>query len=57
MENINLGVKKNQVIIDRFYELTAKCGDASIQEDEMDKIMNELTDIQNKIDAGTSLDS
>ena len=51
IENINLGVKKSQDLLDRFTELSAKCAEA-LPPDEMDHVMNELTEVQNKIDAG-----
>ena len=51
MDNVNLGVSKSQVLLDRFTELSAKCGE-SLSDDEMAAVMDELTEVQNKIDAG-----
>lgn len=51
MDNVNMGVKKSQDLLDRFNELTVKCGEP-LSDEEMDKVMSELTDLQNKIDAG-----
>jgi ATP-binding cassette ChvD family protein len=51
IDNINLGVKKSQDLLDRFTELSAKCAEP-LSDDEMTKVMNELTEVQNKIDAG-----
>jgi ABC-type multidrug transport system fused ATPase/permease subunit len=51
IDNINLGVKKSQDLLDKYNELTVKCGEV-LPDDEMNKVMNELTELQNKIDAG-----
>lgn len=51
MDNINLGVKKSQDLLDRFTELSAKCAEP-LSDDAMNKVMNELSDVQNAIDAG-----
>ena len=51
IDNVNMGVKKSQDLLDRFNELTVKCGDP-LSDDEMDKVMTELNELQNKIDAG-----
>jgi energy-dependent translational throttle protein EttA len=51
MDNINLGVQKSQDLLDRFSELSAKCGEP-LGDAEMDAVMTELTEVQNKIDAG-----
>jgi len=51
MDNVNLGVKKSQDLLDRFTELSAKCAEP-LSDDEMSKVMDELTEVQNKIDAG-----
>ena len=51
MDNINLGVQKSQDILDRFTELSLKCGEP-LSDDEMAKVMEELEETQNKIDAG-----
>lgn len=50
IDNINLGVKKSQDVIDRFNELSAQCADPQYS-DKLDDIMNELADVQAKIDA------
>ena len=52
IDNINLGLKKSQDLLDRFNELSVQCGDASLSDAQRDKIMNELADLQNSIDAG-----
>jgi hypothetical protein len=49
MDNINLGVKKSQDLLDRFTELSLKCSE-SLSDVEMSAVMNELEDTQNKID-------
>jgi sulfate-transporting ATPase len=51
MDNINLGVQKSQDILDRFTELSMKCGEA-LPDDEMARVYDELGEVQNKIDAG-----
>ena len=51
IDNINLGVKKSQDILDRFNELSAKCSEP-LSDDEMSKVMDELAEVQDKIDAG-----
>ena len=51
IDNINLGVKKLQDILDRFSELSAKCAEP-LDADEMERTMNELSELQDKIDAG-----
>ena len=50
MDNINLGVAKSQAVLDRFNELSLKCGEA-LSDDDMAKVMNELEETQNIIDA------
>lgn len=51
IDNINLGVAKSQEILDKFTELSMKCSE-SLPDDEMSKVMDELAEVQNKIDAG-----
>jgi ATP-binding cassette ChvD family protein len=51
IDNINLGVKKLQDVLDRFSELSAKCAEP-LEADEMEKTMSELSELQDKIDAG-----
>jgi len=51
MDNVNMGVKKSQDLLDKFTELSLKCGE-SLSDDEMAKVMEELEETQNKIDAG-----
>jgi len=51
MDNINMGVKKSQDMLDRFNELSAKCSE-SLSDADMAKVMDELADVQNEIDAG-----
>lgn len=51
IDNINIGVRKSQELLDRFNELSVKCGE-SLSDSEMDKVMNEIAELQNKIDAG-----
>ena len=51
IDNINLGVAKSQALLDRFNELSVKCGE-DLSPDEMQSVMDELTEVQNKIDAG-----
>jgi sulfate-transporting ATPase len=51
IDNINIGVKKSQDLLDRFSELSVKCGE-SLTDAEMAKVMEELEDVQNRIDAG-----
>ena len=50
IDNINIGVKKSQDLIDRFNDLTVKCGDASLSPDEIEKVMNDMNELQNQID-------
>lgn len=50
MDNINLGVQKHQKLLDRFYELSAKCSE-TLPENEMNRVIGELSDVQNKIDS------
>lgn len=49
IDNINLGVKKSQDLLDRFTELSLKCSEP-LSDAEMADVMNELEDTQNKID-------
>lgn len=51
IDNINLGVKKGQDLLDKFSELSVKCGEP-MSDDEMAAVMAELEEVQNKIDAG-----
>jgi len=51
LDNINLGVKKSQDLLDRFTELSLKCSEP-LSDVEMSAVMNELEETQNKIDAG-----
>lgn len=51
MENIDYGVKKSQDILNKFNELSMKCAEP-LSDDEMERVMNELADIQATIDAG-----
>ena len=51
IDNINLGVKASQDLLDRFTELSAQCAEP-LSDQAMAKVMNELTEVQNKIDAG-----
>ncbi len=50
MDNINLGVAKGQAILDEFNELSVKCGEP-LSDDEMQKVMDDLANLQDKIDA------
>eukprot|EP00601_Ochromonadales_sp_CCMP2298_P027763 CAMPEP_0173278556 /NCGR_PEP_ID=MMETSP1143-20121109/4679_1 /TAXON_ID=483371 /ORGANISM="non described non described, Strain CCMP2298" /LENGTH=621 /DNA_ID=CAMNT_0014215727 /DNA_START=41 /DNA_END=1906 /DNA_ORIENTATION=+ len=51
MDNIDLGVRKSQDKLDRFNDLSVKLGDPMSPED-MDRLMNEIEELQNAIDAG-----
>lgn len=51
IDNINSGVQKSQDVLDRFNELSIKCGE-DLSPDEMSKVMNELEELQNTIDSG-----
>jgi len=51
MDNINLGVAKGQQMLDRFNDLSVKLGDP-MSDDEMAKLMAEVEELQNAIDAG-----
>jgi ATP-binding cassette ChvD family protein len=51
IDNINLGLKKSQDMLDKFNELSVKCGE-SLSPEEMDNVMSELAELQNIIDAG-----
>jgi len=51
IDNINSGVQKSQDVLDRFNELSIKCGE-DLSPDEMTKVMNELEELQNTIDSG-----
>jgi ATPase subunit of ABC transporter with duplicated ATPase domains len=51
IDNINMGVQKSQDLLDKFNELSVKCGE-DLSTDEMEKVMTELTEVQNRIDAG-----
>lgn len=50
-DNINLGVKKSQDLLDSFSELSTQCG-LPQSDDEMMALMDKIADIQSKIDAG-----
>ena len=50
-ENIDLGVAKAQALLDQFTDLSVKCGE-DLSDDEMARVMDELADLQDKIDAG-----
>ena len=50
MDNINLGVAKGQAILDEFNDLSVKCGE-DLNDDEMQKVMDDLANLQDKIDA------
>lgn len=52
IENINLGVKKGQALLDRYNELSEKCADPSLSPDDLMKVMNQLEETTNQIDAG-----
>ena len=49
IDNINLGVLKSQQVLDRFTELSTKCSEA-LPDDEMARVMDELAEVQNKVD-------
>ena len=51
MDNINLGVKKSQDYIDKYTELSTKLSE-NLDQDETDRVMAELADVENKIDSG-----
>lgn len=51
IDNINMGVKKSQDLLDKFSELSVKCGEA-LSDEEMEKTMAQLAELQDKIDAG-----
>ena len=51
MDNINLGVKKGQDYIDRYTELSTKLSE-NLDQDERDRVMAELADVESKIDSG-----
>ena len=51
IDNINMGVAKSQKLLDDFNVLSVKCGE-DLSPEEMEKVMAELSDLQNKIDAG-----
>lgn len=51
LDNINLGVAKSQEVLDRFTELSMKCGE-SLSDEEMAQVMTDLEEVQAKIDAG-----
>ena len=51
MDNINLGVKKSQDYIDRYTELSTKLSE-NLDQDETDRVMAELADVESKIDSG-----
>jgi ATPase subunit of ABC transporter with duplicated ATPase domains len=51
MDNVNLGVAKGQLLLDRFNELSLKCGEA-LEDAEMAAVMEELNQVQDKIEAG-----
>lgn len=49
-DNIDLGCKKSQDVLDRFNDLSLKLGE-DLSPDEMDKVTQELSDVQDKIEA------
>lgn len=49
-DNIDLGCKKSQDVLDRFNDLSLKLGE-DLSTDEMDKVTQELSDVQDKIEA------
>ena len=51
IDNINLGVKKGQDLLDRFNELSVKCGE-SLSDEDMAAVMEELATTQDRIEAG-----
>jgi energy-dependent translational throttle protein EttA len=51
LDNINLGVKKSQDYIDKYTELSTKLSE-NLSQDETDKVMAELADVEAKIDSG-----
>lgn len=50
IDNINIGVKKSQDLLDRFNELTVQCSDPSLDPEQIEKVMNDMNDLQNQID-------
>lgn len=50
IDNINIGVKKSQDLLDRFNELTVKCSDPTLDPEQIEKVMNDMNDLQNQID-------
>jgi energy-dependent translational throttle protein EttA len=51
MDNIDMGVAQSQLVLDKFNDLSLKLGE-SLSDDEMQSVMDELNEVQNKIDAG-----
>jgi len=51
LDNINLGVRKSQELLDRFSELSAKCSEA-LSDLDMEKVMSDMTVVQDQIEAG-----
>jgi energy-dependent translational throttle protein EttA len=51
IDNINLGVVKGQAVLDRFTELSMECANPDLTPDELQKVMEDLEEIQNKIEA------
>jgi len=51
MDNINLGVKKSLDLLDRFNELSVKMSEP-MDDNEMTKLMDEVANLQDQIDAG-----
>jgi energy-dependent translational throttle protein EttA len=52
LDHINQGVEKGQNVLDEFNELSLKCADPDLNDNEIQKIMDELSELQDKIDAG-----
>ena len=51
MDNINLGVQKSLDLLDRFNELSVKMSEP-MDDNEMTKLMDEVANLQDQIDAG-----
>ena len=51
IDNINLGVQKSQETLDRYTELSTKLSE-KLTDDETEKIMAELAEVEAKIDSG-----
>lgn len=54
IDNVNIGVKKSQDLLDRFNDLTVKCSDPSLTPDQIEKVMNDMNDLQNQIDVSVA---